>query len=129
MAFAGACIVFSGLVVLSLVISQLRKIVELIEKKPDVKKATKTAIRDEKEAVKPKIIAPPPEKPDLNFAAMEGVYKPLTTDLEQPFQLAGLYAAAEEKGLPHPHLSIKHLRESGILTPAGDGAFTWASDN
>ncbi len=127
MALTGACIVFCGLSVLALVISQLRKVVEMLEKKPEAipKNDAKPALKVKK---KPEIKAAP-EPPSLDFAGAEGIYKPLTEDLGSPFELVGLYAAAKDKGLPHPHLSIKHLRESGLLTPTGDGAFHWASDN
>ncbi len=127
MALAGACIVFSGLSILALVISQLRKVVDLLEKKPEAK-PKEIADQAVKAPRKPEIKAAP-EQPALDFAGAEGIYKPLTEGLGSPFQLVGLYAAAKDKGLPHPHLSIKHLRESGILTPIGDGSFDWASDN
>ncbi len=130
MALVGACIVFSGLSILAFVISRLQTITALLEKKPDSKpgkKAGKAAAK-----VEPKSEIKIPSKktaPILNFTGVEGDYKPLTMDIGGPFQLSHLYTAAEKENLPHPHLSIKHLRETGILTSVGDGAFIWASDN
>lgn len=61
---------------------------------------------------------------DIDEAAK--LYEPLVYDMEQPFQLSHLYEISEQNDLPHVHLTIKMLREAGILVPAGDGAFTWS---
>ena len=39
--------------------------------------------------------------------------------------LKDLYQRATQFDLPHPHITIKCLREAGILSPQGDGMFRW----
>lgn len=113
MAFAGAVIVMSGLTILSFIISQLHKIVSIIEK-PAVP------------ADKPESAKIPEQFPeDLDTVA--GFYTPLVKQLSGTFSLAELYALATENNYPHPHLTLRALREAGILVPQGDGQFFWAS--
>jgi len=53
------------------------------------------------------------------------VYRDCAKSLGVSFPLADLYKVCREKGLPHPHLTIKSLRESGFLVPEGEGKFKW----
>ena len=116
MAFAGAMIVFSGLVALCLAISLFPRLVGFLEKRP-------------RPAATP---APPPpvETPqtvtlptDIGHAVK--TYQPLIDSMDQPFELARLYERATQEGLPHPHLTLSYLRQAGLLVPHGDGLFTW----
>jgi Oxaloacetate decarboxylase, gamma chain len=121
MAFAGACIVMVGLALLAFVISQLHKIIALMEGK------------------KKKNAAPPQDQdpaPAVNLAAAEidilddlpaaaRIYSPLTQDLGKEFPLAALYHIFHKENLPHPHITIMALRGAGYLVPAGGGNFTW----
>jgi hypothetical protein len=124
MALAGACIVMTGLAVLSFIISQLHKIVSMIEKRAE--KTEKPA--PEKITSKTE---PPPEPAggienildDLSAAAM--IYKPLTAGLGDTFELTKLFQIFESENLPHPHITIRALREAGYLVPAGEGSFSW----
>jgi hypothetical protein len=52
-------------------------------------------------------------------------YRECAGSLGEVFQLSELYRYTEENGLPHPHLTIKALRESGHLVPEGNGRFRW----
>ncbi len=119
MAIAGALIVMAGLTVLSFVISQLHKIAALlekgVEKRPEKKQAVKTVPQDS--------IAPKPPTFDIDEAHER--LKPLVAELGEPFELANLYELANNGQLPHVHLSIRSLRESGVIVPAGDGRFGW----
>jgi hypothetical protein len=119
MAVAGALIVMAGLTVLSLVISQLYKIAAFleksVEKRPGKKQAVKTA---PKEAVVPK-------PPAFDIDEAQARLKPLVAELGESFDLTNLYELANSGELPHVHLSIRSLRESGVIVPAGDGRFVW----
>jgi hypothetical protein len=118
-AFAGACIVLSGLSVLSFIISLLPKLVGLFEK-------------DEKAAAP--VTAPEPAlKPlsetevPLETDAAANLYGPLITSLGEEFQLQALHELFKEQNLPHPHITIRNFRDAGLLTPTETGAFLWTA--
>ena len=118
MALAGALIVIAGLAVLSFIISQLHKILSFFERSPDKASAVES-LGDTQRA-----LAIPERMPeDLEQVAQ--IYRALSESLDSPFSLQRLYALCVENRLPHPHLSLRSLRESGLLIPAGDGRFTW----
>jgi len=119
MAVAGASIVLSGLAILSFIISQLHKVVELTEKRVS-KDSARGEIDDPSET--PATILVPDHCP-TDLTATAQVYKTLTVDLGQKFQLIELYALAKQRKFPHPHLDIRCLREAGLLMPLGDGEF------
>jgi hypothetical protein len=119
MAVAGALIVMSGLAVLSLVISQLHKIAAFlekgVEKRSETKKAAQTA-PIETVALK---------RPAFDIDEAQARLKPLVAELGESFELTNLYELANSGELPHVHLSIRSLREAGVIVPAGDGRFVW----
>lgn len=123
MAAVGAIIVFSGLVVLSFVISQLNKILSFWEnlisnfKKNHQAKQTHELQGEDNSAVPHRIPS------DIKEAA--SYYSHLIEDLDQPFELTRLYEISQQKGFPHPHITISNFRQANILVPAGDGLFTW----
>ena len=117
MALVGALIVMSGLSVLSFIISQLHKVVGLIEnrgQKVQQKAAHKDAPADTVD-----------QRSALDIEILTTRYKPLADTLGSSFELSRFYALAEENGLPHVHLTIRSLRAAGVLVPEGDGVFTW----
>ena len=121
MAVVGASIVFSGLVVLSLAISQLKKVIAYIEGKGSVSEQEPgdKAAGPEKSAK--------PVLPDHDLGDLDQVvhfYQPLFQKLGETFQLSELYRLTMEGNFPHPHLTIKLFRQANILTPVGDGTFT-----
>ncbi len=123
MAALGITIVFTGLAVLSFVISQLPKLFALFEKK-----SAGAGSVSEPEGVSPTSektmeIAPPIESTDP--AAIAKQIEPLVSTLAEPFQLSDLYRLCRENDLPHPHLSLSWLQREGFLHPQGEGAFTW----
>ncbi len=123
MALVGATIVFSGLIVLTLAIAQLHKVLKLLSKK----------------SVSPVVPPSVPEKPPEDAGSVDGLtdmatlseaYDALANELGETFQLADLYALALRDDLPHPHLSIRALREAQLLLSQGEGFFSWqASSN
>ncbi len=125
MALAGALIVFSGLVVLSLAISQIHKILALFEKEEkevDFQQNLKAPKEDELED-KPLISLPKQFPADINEIAR--LYQPLIDELGETFYLSNLYAISRKNKFPHPHITLTAFRESEILIPYGEGVFTW----
>ena len=124
MAVVGAAIVFMGLVILSFVISQIHKILELWEQ------------RDKFFARNKKGLVPAAESQGIEATAIKenhlptvkelaSIYRPLVTQLKEPFKIVQLFEISKKMDLPHPHLSIRSLQEAGILVAQGDGMFTW----
>lgn len=116
MAAVGALIVFSGLVLLSFVISQLHKFVPLLEKFGE----KKVASEGEAPTTPP---APPQRPPDIREQAT--LFQPIIESLDPSFPLSELYSQAQEHNIPHPHLTISAFRDAGILVPLGNGIFSW----
>ena len=119
MAIAGALIVIAGLSVLSFVISQLHKVAGLLEKgfeKRPVKARAKKI-----EHLKPSPAIPPA----FNIVAAKEALEPLVAELGEDFELKLLYEIAAAHDLPHVHLSIRSLRESGVIVPASEGLHRW----
>ena len=115
MALAGALIVMTGLAVLALVISQLKKLADFIENRRADASLPET---------------PPPagkEMPSFDIEEIKARYQRLAEQLGDSFELTRLYHLASDSGFPHVHLSIRSLRETGLLVPLGDGLFTWQS--
>ena len=120
MALTGAVLVMLGLATLSLIISQLHKIISFFEKAPTTTDETK---HQGKLAADTHMDADYLMDPEVTVK----LYQALTADLGDPFDLAKLYQLAVEDQLLHPHLTLRTLRESGWLVPAGEGTFTWKS--
>jgi hypothetical protein len=119
MAIAGALIVMAGLTVLSFVISQLHKIAALLEKGVEKRSEKKQAVKTvPQEAVVRK-------PPGFDLDEVKTCLKPLAAELGEPFELTNLYERANRGELPHVHLSIRSLRESGVIVSAGEGRFVW----
>jgi hypothetical protein len=117
-AATGAGIVFTGLATLSLVISQLHKLVALLDRPP---KAAPEVVVEE---TKP-VWTPPGCPNDIQLAIT--LYQPLLEELPSDFELAELYVLARKYHLPHPHLSIRCLRDAGKLEFLGDGLFRYVA--
>ena len=113
MALAGALIVMSGLTVLSFIISQLRRLVDLVE--------TKAAPEEKNAAGKAGL----PDKFPADIDQTAALYEPLIKQLPTSFGLGELYALSRENDYPHPHLTLQTFRAAGILVPQGDGQFSW----
>lgn len=129
MALTGALIVFSGLVVLSTVISQLHKVLNLLEGGMtrltggrNLNGPQTTSVQIKKEAQKE-----PDTKPIFpdNIEEIIEEYKVASASLGDSFDLADLYRIAGEMDAPHPYLTISYLRQHQHLKPFGDGMFSW----
>ena len=123
MAFAGALIVFAGLVVLSTAISQIHKILMLLDKKsPSFVENTAPPENDVPE-IKSDLSIPQHFPVDLKEVA--NLYQPLVEEIGETFFLSDLYEISRKNNFPHPHITFTAFRESGILLPQGEGVFTW----
>ena len=124
MALMGVSIVFSGLVLLSLAISQIHKVFTILDKRKA--KKDEAAKETEKETKEDKRL------PYLNLpkdiAKASSLFVPLIKPKDKPFLLADLLKAAENEDFPHPHLTICYLRDANLLMPTGDGFFVWHSE-
>jgi hypothetical protein len=123
MAAAGALIVLSGLAVLSFVISQLHKFVDFLETRKTDRQHIGEGLKTITAEGKPEFVIPDRFPEGIGETAK--LYRSLVEQLGTTFALSELYAIANEHGLPHPHLTIKRLRESGFLIPMGGGNFSW----
>jgi hypothetical protein len=125
MAAVGASIVFSGLVVLSFVISQIHKLLILWDDRERlIDRFKKAAPADAAVAEK----AETPVYAERHLPSVDelaGIYLPIVEQLEKPFRLSQVFEIANKNDLPHPHLSIQRLQEAGLLVARGDGTFTW----
>jgi hypothetical protein len=123
MAIAGALIVFSGLVVLSSVISQIHKILLFFENKY-------ASFRNNNQIQENEA---PDEQPDSDLSKdfptdldkIAHLYNPLIEEIGDTFYLSDLYEIAKKKNFPHPHITLTAFRDAKILTPHGDGVFSW----
>lgn len=118
MALAGAIIVMSGLSILSFIISQLHRVLALMENRKTF---------DD-------VAAPPASQPmpvitaDHNLSDLEcslPCYCNETASLGDAFTLQDLFTVFKECDFPHPHLTIRSLKENGLLVSAGEGLFSW----
>ena len=123
MAAVGATIVFLGLVVLSFVISQIHKILELYEKRDDPQEPQKPASPPDVPSRPESQVYKVPQMPTVND--LISIYRPLVEQLDEPFELPQLYEISDKMNLVHPHLSIKQLWDANVLIAQGDGTFTW----
>ena len=116
MALVGILIVFTGLSLLSFVISQLHKFLPFIEKSGE--KQVESEARPQKKPVTA-------ERCPTDLKVQAALFEPIIEEIASNFPLTELYAQAKEHNIPHPHLSISALREATILVPLGEGIFSW----
>ncbi len=122
MAFTGACIVMTGLAVLSFIISQLHKIIAFME---GIGK--KAATPEKKETTAPPKLSDAEIDILNDLPAAARIYSPLTAEVGDSFSLMALYRIFEKENLPHPHITIMALRNAGFIVPAGEGNFSWSN--
>ena len=120
MAFTGAVIVMIGLTILSFIISQLHRIIDALDRR-DERKAKKLSARNQTAVLETQAVMPPLS--DLGEIMYR--FKPLTQKTGDTFDLAALFQVFIQHDDPHPHLTIRSLREQGYLVPAGEGLFSW----
>ena len=124
MALMGVSIVFSGLVLLSLAISQIHNVFNIFDKRKARKDAARemAVTKETKEDIRLPYLNLPKD-----IAKAGSLFAPLIKSEDKPFLLADLLKAAENEDFPHPHLTINYLRDAKMLVPAGDGFFVWQS--
>lgn len=120
-ALLGASIVMTGLIVLSVAISQIHKLVDFWENRSKKEEPLPSGAASMKEDASSEI----PDQCPADITQTAALYKPLVDQLASTFELKDLYQRAEQADLPHPHITIRCLREAGILTTTGDGLFSW----
>ena len=120
MAIIGPLIVMSGLTILSIIISQLHKLVAIFDKKAkqSTEPPTKGKVKSKDEISVPKILP-------NNILETAKIYQALIDTLEQPFELSTLYQVAAQNNFPHPILTVNRLRGAEILISEGEGLFVW----
>ena len=123
MAVVGATTVFMGLIALTLVISQIHRILALWENRGKKLNGKKKQARSEDRSKSTAPVVKENRLPTVN--ELTSIYRPLVEQLKEPFQLIQLFEKTKEMKLPHAHLSIKSLQEADILVAQGDGTFTW----
>jgi len=123
MAAVGATIVFLGLVVLSFAISQIHKILALWEDRDTYLARFKKQAKPDDEQKAEEAEYKEHHMPEID--ELVSTYEPLVEQLGESFELTQLFEIAKKTDVPHPHLSISHLREAGILVAREDGTFNW----
>lgn len=112
----GITIVFSGLVMLSLVISQLHKGVDLFDNPHKIKD---WFAPDSKPEPVPVMMITEGQKEIAKQYAL------LVRTMEDHFSLSRLLRLAVVSGLKDPHANLNVLLKSGIVKPDDTGLFTW----
>ena len=104
--------------VLSFIISQLHKVLEWMENR-----------KETEDTDQPPVPEPTPAATtDHDLSNLEdslSCYCDETASLGSTFTLQDLFAVFQECDFPHPHLTIRSLKEEGFLVPAGGGMFSW----
>jgi len=123
-ALVGISIVFSGLVILSFVISQLHKVLLLW----DDRAAILQAIKEKRRTPSPATGAePPPAETATNLAEAKRQYRMIVERMGEPFALPKLLRLAEKSGLNRPHATLNDLLQAGVIRPDETGYYTWKS--
>jgi hypothetical protein len=120
----GITIVFSGLTLLSLIISQLHRALDLWDKKGDWLKAARVKDKTASEQ-------PGPEESEKKISRDLPVefrqYRLLVEWLGEPFALPELVEVAEKRGLKRVHSTVNDLLLSGYIVADGKGYYNWKS--
>ena len=119
MAAVGISIVFTGLVVLSLAISQLHKILAFWDDRDQIYERIRKK-RGKKPPVEEIFILIPG-----NVQESARNFKMLTDRMDDPFALPGLLENAVRCGIAHPHSALNELILSDIIVPDEEGYYRW----
>lgn len=120
-ALVGAATVMTGLVILSLAISQIHKLVDFWERRTKDTPPSDTGVA----AGAPDDAVNTPQRCPADINETAAIYQPLVDQLGPTFELKALYQRAAQYDFPHPHITIRCLREAGILQSEGQGLFRW----
>ena len=119
----GISIVFTALVTLSFIISQLHKALIIWEKKEEyVNKAKKFFAPPKKAAVHHKL------KVSENFNESARQFHVLIQSMKDPFSLPKLILLAKKVDIGRPHNTVNDLLAAGLILPDGKGYYFWDHD-
>lgn len=120
-ALTGATIVMIGLAILATVISLLPKIVALFEEE----KITVSTTPSPEKSIKDRGLSVNIHdfNPLQDIRKTAKIYTDIIESLGESFLMSDLYKMFKEKNIPHPHLTIKTLREANLISPIGEGKF------
>lgn len=123
-ALLGISIVFSGLVILSFVISQLHKLLGVWDNRASILETLKSR---RKAAPSPAETGTRevPNSGSLTEARLQ--YRMLVDRIGEPFALPKLLKQAENRGLYRPHATINDLLQAGNIVPDETGYYIWKS--
>ncbi len=129
MAAVGISIVFAGLILLSFVISQLHRILDIFEKWHPSARKNKNR-KQKKPLPENQLKLPSTDTADdatgkKNHDELIRNYKMITHRLGEPFSLPKLLDLAEKHGLAKPYSTVNTLIMSGIIVADGNGFFIW----
>ncbi len=119
--FLGVSIVFTGLVSLSVILSQLYKVLAFWDnRKIHIKNIKKIFTNRESsdQAIKKKTLPAVTDESANHYRLLIGI-------MGDPFSLPKLIELAESRGLPHPHSTINKFLKEEIISPNNKGFFTW----
>jgi len=121
----GVTIVFSGLVMLSLVISQLHKLLALWEDPSKIK----TFFKAKQKEAPTEVLPGKPISEQVIFTEsqkeMAKQFFLLARTMEDHFSLPRLLHFAQISDLKDPYSSLNNLLKIKIIVPDGSGLFTW----
>ena len=117
----GVFIVFTALVTLSFVISQLHKLLIVWENKDEyIKNAMQLFAKKEKVSVRPKMRA----SQSFNESARQ--FNLLIKSLRDPFfSLPRLIMLAKKVDIGHPHATVNDLIQAKLIVPDDKGYYYW----
>jgi hypothetical protein len=113
----GISVVFTGLILLSLSVSQIHKIIELWDKRHRFKKTRQR--KDQKAAPVQDLTVPQ----DIQRASRQ--FKLLIEWIGEPFPLPKLLDFSEKCGIFRPHSTINELLKCELIIPDENGYFVW----
>lgn len=113
-----------GLAALSFVISRISLFIDMFESATRAKKDLPTKKSEQTSDVK-EILPELPANPLENLDEAIEYYKLITVELGESFSLVELHQCLKMSSDPHPHLTIRTLREKGYLEGLGDGIYQW----
>lgn len=120
-AAAGVFIVFTALITLSFVISQLHKLLTVWEKRDEyIKNAMQLFTKQKKVAVHPKL------RVSKNFNESARQFNLLTKSLKDPFfSLPRLILLAKKIGISRPHSTVNDLLKAKLVVSDNKGYYYW----
>lgn len=124
-AFVGLTIVFSGLVILAMSISRLHLILQAWDNRADLIDFIKEMKLFRGKSIP---VPVPDEIHEYNLqASMEQCELLVDSIGRRSFKLPRLLELAEQRGVDRPHATIHNLLKQNIITPDGDGFYSWTS--